>query len=221
MKKKISFLTILTILFVILISVGIAFAAEGAAEGAAESCTKGGLAGLILGLLQKVFSLNCEHAELWLGWIQKTFNFVVLVGLLYWLLAVKTKEFFAGRRVEIKESLEKAVERKAEAEKKFREYSEKLDKAATEIDGILDMIKAQGVTEKQKIIQDAERTAQKMKEDAQARIEQEMKKATDDLKAQAVDLSVKMAEEILKRSITQDDHKSMVKEYIDKVVTKH
>ena len=127
----------------------------------------------------------------------------------------------SGRREEIKESLEKSVARKAEAEKKYREYSEKLDKAASEIDGIFEMIKAQGVTEKQKIIEDAEKTAKKMKEDAQTRIEQEMKKATDQLKAQAVDLSVKMAEEVLKRSITEDDHKSMVKEYIDKVVIKH
>jgi hypothetical protein len=30
-----------------------------------------------------------------------------------------------------------------------------------------------------------------------------------------------MAKEILKRSITPDDHKAMVKEYIDKVVIKH
>jgi F-type H+-transporting ATPase subunit b len=123
--------------------------------------------------------------------------------------------------VEIKESLEKSVERKSEAEKKYKEYSEKIDKASTEIDGILEMIKAQGVTEKQKIVEDAERTAKKMKEDAHARIEQEMKKATDQLKAQAVDLSVQMAKEILKRSITPDDHKAMVKEYIDKVVIKH
>lgn len=157
----------------------------------------------------------------WLDLVKKSFNFFVLIGLLYWLAASKIKDFFAGRRTEIKEDLEKAVERKAEAEKKYREYSEKIDKASTEIDGILEMIKAQGVTEKQKIIEDAERTAKKMKEDAQARIEQEMKKATDQLKSQAVDLSVKMAEEILKKSITQDDHKSMVKEYIDKVVIKH
>ena len=157
----------------------------------------------------------------WLDLVKKSFNFFVLIGVLYWFLASKIRDFFTGRRAEIKESLEKAVERKAEAEKKHREYSEKLDKAATEIDGILEMIKSQGVAEKQKIIEDAERTAKKMKEDAQTRIEQEMKKATDELKAQAVDLSVKMAEEILKRSITQDDHKSMVKEYIDKVVIKH
>lgn len=195
MKKKISSYTIFTIIFVFLISVGVALA-SGEAEGGHDSGK-------------------------WIDLIKKSFNFFVLIGLLYWLMASKIKDFFSGRRVEIKESLEKSVERKAEAEKKYREYSEKLDKAATEIDGILEMIKAQGVTEKQKIIEDAERTAKKMKEDAQARIEQEMKKATDQLKAQAVDLSVKMAEEILKRSITQDDHKSMVKEYIDKVVIKH
>jgi F-type H+-transporting ATPase subunit b len=131
------------------------------------------------------------------------------------------KEFFSGRRAGIKEDLEKSVEKKAGAEKKYREYSEKLDKASTEIDGIIEMIKAQGITEKQKIIEDGEKTAKKMKEDAQARIEQEMKKATDQLKAQAVDLSVKMAEEILKRSITQEDHKSMVKEYVNKVVIRN
>jgi F-type H+-transporting ATPase subunit b len=191
MKKTISFLTIL---FVLLISIGIAFAeAEGEGGGSA----------------------------LWFGLFKKTFNFVVLIGLLYWLLASKMKDFFAGRRVEIKESLEKSVEKKAEAEKKYREYSEKLDKAALEIDGIFEMIKAQGVTEKQKIIEDAERTAKKMKEDASARIEQEMKKATEQLKSQAVELSIQMAEDILKRNVTKDDHKAMVKDYIDKVVIRN
>jgi F-type H+-transporting ATPase subunit b len=160
-------------------------------------------------------------AEKWIDLGKKTFNFVVLIGLLYWLLAAKIKDFFVGRRAEIKESLEKAATQKAEAEKKFREYSEKLDKASLEIDNIYEMIKAQGVAEKQKIIEDAERTAKKMKEDAQARIEQETKKITDMLKAQAVQISVQMAEELLRKNITKDDHEKMVKEYVEKVVTKH
>jgi len=192
MKKTISSIAAI---FVLLVATGVVFAAE--AEGGHNS------------------------TELLKGLGLKTFNFVVLVGFLYWLLASKIKDFFSGRRVEIKESLEKAVERKAEAEKKYREYSEKLDKASLEIDGIFEMIKAQGITEKQKIIEDAEKTAKKMKEDASARIEQEMKKATEQLKAQAVELSVKMAEEILKRSITKDDHKAMVEDYINKVVIRN
>jgi len=192
MKKTISSIAAI---FVLLVAAGVVFAAE--AEGGHNS------------------------TELLKGLGLKTFNFVVLVGFLYWLLASKIKDFFSGRRVEIKESLEKAVERKAEAEKKYREYSEKLDKASLEIDGIFEMIKAQGITEKQKIIEDAEKTAKKMKEDASARIEQEMKKATEQLKAQAVQLSVQMAEEILKRSITKDDHKAMVEDYINKVVIRN
>jgi F-type H+-transporting ATPase subunit b len=191
MKKKIFFFTV----FIFLISISIAFAA---AEG------KGG-----------------HDSKEWIDLGKKTFDFVVLVGLLYWLLAAQIKEFFSGRRAEIKKTLEESVEKKAEAEKKYREYSEKIDKASVEIDGIVEMIKAQGITEKQKIIEDAEKAAKKMKEDAHARIEQELKGASDQLKAQAVQLSVQMAEEILKRSITAQDHETMVKEYMDKVVIKH
>jgi F-type H+-transporting ATPase subunit b len=191
MKKRIFFLT----LFISLISISIAFAA---AEG------EGG-----------------HDSKEWIDLGKKTFDFIVLVGLLYWLLAAQIKEFFSGRRAEIKKTIEESVEKKTEAEKKYREYSEKIDKASVEIDGIFEMIKSQGITEKQKIIEDAEKAAKKMKEDARTRIEQELKGASDQLKAQAVQLSVQMAEEILKRSITAQDHEVMVKEYMDKVVIRN
>jgi F-type H+-transporting ATPase subunit b len=191
MKKKLFFFT----LFIFIISINIAFAA---AEG------EGG-----------------KGSKEWIDLGKKTFDFIVLMGLLYWLLAAQIKEFFSGRRVEIKKNLEESVEKKAEAEKKYREYSEKIDKASEEIDGIFEMIKTQGITEKQKIIEDAEKAAKKMKEDAHARIEQELKGASGQLKEQAVQLSVRLAEEILKRSITAQDHETMVKEYMDKVVIRN
>lgn len=157
----------------------------------------------------------------WFDFAWKAFNAALLIGFLAWLLAPKIKSFFAGRRQEIKESLENATVQKAEAEKQYREYAEKIDKASQEIDGIFEMIKAQGVVEKQKIIEDATKVAQKMKEDAQARIEQELKKASGQLRSEAVVLSVQMAEEILKKNITAQDHEAMVKEYMDKVVSKN
>jgi F-type H+-transporting ATPase subunit b len=63
--------------------------------------------------------------------------------------------------------------------------------------------------------------AEKMKEDTEARFEQELKQAGNLLRAEAVKLSVEMAEEILKRNITTADHDAMVKDYLDKVVSKH
>jgi len=157
----------------------------------------------------------------WFEFAWKTLDFIILVGFLYWLLAEKIKAFFVGRRQEIKDSMENAAKEKTEAEKKYREYSEKIDKASQEIDGIIEMIKAQGVAEKQKIIEDAGKVAQKMKEDAQARIEQEFNKASYQLRSEAVQLSVQMAEEILKKNITAQDHEVMVREYMDKVVNKN
>jgi F-type H+-transporting ATPase subunit b len=157
----------------------------------------------------------------WFDFAWKAFNAALLIGFLAWLLAPKIKSFFAGRRQEIKESLENATIQKAQAEKQYREYAEKIDKASQEIDGIFEMIKAQGVVEKQKIIEDATKVAQKMKEDAQARIEQELKKASGQLRNEAVVLAVQMAEEILKKNITAQDHEVMIKEYMDKVVNKN
>jgi F-type H+-transporting ATPase subunit b len=163
----------------------------------------------------------CRFRFRWKSFAFKTLNAVLIIGFLAWMLAPKIKEFFSGRRQEIKESLETTAVQKAEAEKQYREYAEKIDKASLEIDGIFDMIKAQGVVEKQKIIEDAEKVAKKMKEDAQARLEQELKKASSQLRNEAVALSVQMAEEILKKNVTTQDHEGMVKEYMDKVVTKN
>lgn len=146
------------------------------------------------------------------GW--KVLNFAILMGLLYWLLRDKIKEFFAGRRTDIKASLEEAAAAKEEAEKKFKEYSTKLDKATEEIEGISDMIRAQGLTEKEKIIKNARITAEKMEVDAQARIAQELKNASSQLRTEAVELSTQMAEEILKKNITKEDHENIVKDHL-------
>lgn len=153
--------------------------------------------------------------------IWKSINFVVLAGLMYWMLAPKLKDFFSGRRQEIKESLENAAQQKAEAEAKYKEYSEKIEKASAEIDGIFDMIKAQGVAEKQKIIEEAEKAAKKIKEDSQMRTGQELKKASDQLRVEAVMLSVQMAEEIIKKNIAAQDQETIVREYMEKVVNKN
>jgi F-type H+-transporting ATPase subunit b len=161
------------------------------------------------------------HGKELVDFAWRVVNMIVLVGFLYWLLAQKIKEFFVGRREGIKSAIEQAKIAKEEAEQKYKEYTDKLDKATEEIAGISDMIRAQGLAEKERIIEDARKTAEKMKEDTQARLEQELKQAGNLLRAEAVKLSVEMAEELLKRNVTASDHDAMVKDYLDKVVSKH
>ena len=120
---------------------------------------------------------EAEGGKNWSDFGWRAFDFAVLAGLLYWLLAGKVKEFFSERRKSVKTSLEKVEAAKEEAKRKFAEYDAKLDKAAEEIREMAETIRSQGLREKERIIADALRTAEKMKEDARKRMEQEMKKA--------------------------------------------
>jgi len=133
-------------------------------------------------------------------------------------LAKKTKAFFTGRREGIRTSLAEAERAREEAERQFREYSEKLDKATGEIAQIGEMIRSQGLSEQERIIAEARKAAEKMREDTRTRIEQEFAKASQQLRSEAVRLSTQMAEELLKKHIRTADHEAMVKDYITKVV---
>jgi F-type H+-transporting ATPase subunit b len=145
-------------------------------------------------------------------------NFIILAYILYKLTWKKMKEFFTGRREGIRTSLEEAVKAKEEAEQKFKEYAERLEKASGEVEGISEMIKAQGAVEKEKLIESAQKTAEKMKEDNKARIDQELKKAGNQLRLEASQLAVQMAEEMLSKTVKQDDHEKMVKDSLDRMV---
>jgi len=157
----------------------------------------------------------------WLNFFWRSVNFIVLAGIIYWLLAKKAKEFFTGRQKGIRTALAEAAAARQEAEKKFQEYSAKLDKATGEIEQISGMIRSQGLSEKERIVSEAKKASEKMKEDTQMRIEQELKNASQQLRNETVRLSTQMAEELLKKHIQATDHDAMVEDYITKVVSKN
>jgi F-type H+-transporting ATPase subunit b len=162
-----------------------------------------------------------EEGPNWINFAWRLFNFVVLAGALYWLLAEKARAFFAGRREGIKNAVADAVAAREAAENKFREYSEKLDRATEEIDQIGKMIEAQGLAEKKRIVDDARKAAEKIREDTQARMKQEFNAASQQLRIEAVRLSTEMAGELLRRHIQAADHEAMVKDTIEKLGSKN
>ena len=148
-------------------------------------------------------------------------NFTILAAVIYKFSAKAIANFFVGDRASVKNSLDEAVAAKEDAEKRLAEHAAKLDKATAEIDGISDMIKAQGHAEKEKIIEEAKRAAAKMKEDSEARIEQDYKRALLQLRKEATELSVTMAEEILEKNVKAHDHEKMVNDFLDRMVTRN
>jgi F-type H+-transporting ATPase subunit b len=176
-----------------------------------------GLIALVLFALSPAFASEGSDGELRSKLINFAWKFVdiaALFGLLYWWIGKKTKDFFSGRREGIGKSLDDAEKAREEAREKFREYSLKLEKANAEIEALTRMIREQGAAEREKILKEARIMAERIKEDARARMEQEFNKATHRLRLEAAELSTRMAESLLREKIKKEDHEAMARDYI-------
>ncbi len=153
------------------------------------------------------------------GWKDLFFrlvNFAVLAGLIYYLLAGKVKAFFAERQESIKKTMEEADKARAQAEQRYKEAAGRLAEAEGEIERLSELIRAQGIREREKLISEAREIAGRMKSDLEARMEQEYERAEIRLRAEAVAVSLRLAEGLLKREITREDQESLIRDYLKK-----
>ena len=156
------------------------------------------------------------------GWVAtdtyRVMNFVVLLAALIFLLRKPLSKALSSRIQTIKDELESLETQKAEAEKKLAQYNEKLSELESEAEKIVQGYIQQGNDAKAKILKEAEASAEKLQEQAKRNIEHEFSKARQELQRDVVEKSLVQAEEMLKKSITDQDQDKLVNEYLDKVV---
>ena len=148
----------------------------------------------------------------------RVMNFVVLAGVLFFILRKPVSQALSSRIKGIKEQLESLEVQKVEAEKQLAQYNEKLSQLENEAEKIVADYVKQGNEAKAKILQEAERTAEKLQVQAKRNIEHEFAKAKQKLQQEIVESSLQKAEESLKKKITAQDQDKLVDEYLDKVV---
>lgn len=153
--------------------------------------------------------------------IWRTFNFVVFAAILIKLVAKPAKAFFAQRSTDIGASFEELEAKKAEAEAALKAAETRLAEVASEREQLIQQFMAEGEAEKKKIIEKAEMVAARIKEMAALSIEQETKKAVQELKQEVAEQATQMAEALIKKEITSTDQHKLVEEYLQKVVQKH
>lgn len=148
----------------------------------------------------------------------RVMNFVVLAGVLVFILRKPVSQALGSRIKGIKEQLESLEVQKAEAEKQLAQYNEKLSQLEKEAEKIVDDYIKQGNEAKAKILKEAEQSADKLQAQAKRNIEHEFAKAKQKLQQEVVESSLLKAEESLKKEITAKDQDKLVDEYLDKVV---
>ncbi len=146
------------------------------------------------------------------GW--RVVNFAILAGLLFYLGANKIRSFFDDRKAGVFNALKEAQKARDNAESRYQEALAKLAAADEEIAGLSRLIEAQGRSEREKILSEANDMAQRVKADTTARMEQEFVRLRQQLQQEAVSLAIDLAEKLLREKITLADRERMIFEYL-------
>jgi len=181
---------------------------------------------VLVGLAATALAANGEGQAAESGMMLKDFlyrclNFVILFGALAYFAAKPIRQALAGRREGVEKALREAETTRNEAEAKFADYDRKLNQAAAEIDDLTAAIKREGEMEREKILASARETAEKIKQEAQKSAAFEVAKARVELRREAAQMAIEIAEDLLNKNLTKADQTRLVDEYMLKVGELH
>lgn len=149
------------------------------------------------------------------GW--RVMNFVALMIILIKFLKQPLVNALAARRQGIADQFEGLNERRAEVEKNYQKCEARLGQIDQEVNRIIENAKAQGETEKERIIEDANRAAEDIKRKAEMSIQFEMSASRQKLQNDMAEATAKMAEALIRKNLQESDQNKIVEDYLEKV----
>jgi F-type H+-transporting ATPase subunit b len=141
-------------------------------------------------------------------------NLVLLLGVLVYFARKPLRAFFADRRHRIQDELQDAERLRSEVEERLGSWQRKLAAIDQETERLRSRTLDQARAEAERVITDAQATAARIQRDAQAMIEQELRRSQAALRAEAGELTVRLAGDLLGRHITDADHERLLDEFI-------
>ena len=157
------------------------------------------------------------HKELW-TMIWRIINFGILMVLLWKLLADMIRKYFIGRKEEIAQMIQEADKAKADADAQYADVQQKLMNVEKDIQDIKNAIMGELDSEKARIIEEGKLSAERIIQQAKWTGEQEVVKAKKELKDHVAEMAGDMAAGMITNSMTPDDQKRILEEYLKKVV---
>lgn len=156
------------------------------------------------------------------GWVAtdtyRVMNFVVLAGVLIFLLRKPVSKTMNDRIKNIQSELEELEAKKADAEKALEENNRKLATLDKEAEQIVEQYIQQGKEAKERILEEARSSADRLEEQAKRNIENEFESARRRLQEEIIEKAIAKAEEMVKEEISKEDQERLVDEYLEKVV---
>jgi F-type H+-transporting ATPase subunit b len=140
-------------------------------------------------------------------------NFGVLLFILIRFGGPALRRAFRSRHEQLKTDIESAAGQRALAEQRFREQDARLANLEQELAALRAGVKEEGERERARLLAGAEEKAKRIQEETRFQLDQQVKEAELRLRAEVASTAVKVADELLKRSVSVDDERRLVQDF--------
>lgn len=144
-------------------------------------------------------------------------NTLITFAIIKKFLFKPVRKMLAAREEEVQAMYGNAEKAQTEAEQMRSEYTERLAKAKEEAAEIVGSATRRATVRSEEILKESSQQAAAMMKKAESTIEQERKKAMNELKDEVASLSVMIASKVIERDVKEADHERFIEEFIDKV----
>ncbi len=145
------------------------------------------------------------------------FNLAVILGIVIYFAREPLQRFFATRRRDIEQNLERAAAVLSDAERRLAEWNRRMANLDTEVAQIRSDARERAEAEGRRILADAESAAERVRRDAVHAVEQEQRRARDTLRKEAADLAIELAAGLIRAQVNDADRTRLVDEFIQRV----
>jgi F-type H+-transporting ATPase subunit b len=140
-------------------------------------------------------------------------NLALLVALVYFLARKPVTGFLKSRSEKVREDLLQAQKLLEDANERLADYSARLERMDEEMTRLREEFIAAGVAERDRLVADAGAKAERMRRDAEVRLQQELAHVREELKVEAVEKAVARAAEVLAQQVTDDDQQRLAETF--------
>jgi F-type H+-transporting ATPase subunit b len=148
---------------------------------------------------------------------------LVFLGLLFLLRKIAWKpllEALDGRQAAIRKSLDDAQLAKQELERLQQESGQIVRQARIEADSIISKSRGDAERLREEMRQKAKADSEAIVKNAERQIQLETTRALQQIRHEAIDLSVMIASKIIQRNLTKEDNERLIDEALKQVETK-
>lgn len=144
-------------------------------------------------------------------------NLLILYIFLKKILFKPIRNMIDSRQKEVDDMYSSAEEAERRAHELEAEYTEKISTAKEESEEIVRTAQRRAILREEEIIKEAEATAERIIERAGEEIELERRRAVNEIKGEVSSMAISIAEAVIERDISEDEHRALIDSFIDEM----